>query len=176
MHNTIYSIFAGVTKLKFNRYIKKKEFMQTLTNMSQKPASDETSHAAVIHVSGLLFLLGMPLGSVLGTLLTWLLWRNESSFVDTNGKEAVNFNLSIILYQFLIVITGLVLFLSPVLSMFATDESDPFTIILSIPGLLLLVSGLILLSLFRIILVLMATLKAGNGDIFRYPLTIHFIK
>ena len=150
--------------------------METLQKLPQKPTSEDTSRAAVIHVSGLLFLLGVPLGGVLGSLLTWLFWRNDSRFVDENGKEAVNFNLSVFLYQFLIIMLGLILFLSPVLSMLATDGPDPFTVILSIPGLLILVSGLGLLYIFRIVLALIAAIQAGNGDTFRYPLTIRFIK
>ena len=150
--------------------------METLSKISQKPTPDETSHAAIIHISALSSLLGIPFGSMVGPLITWMIWRNESSFVDENGKEALNFNLSIFLYQFLLLIIGLILFLSPVLSALATENPDPVSVVLSLPGLWILVFGFGLLSLFRIILILVATIKAGNGEMFRYPLTIRLIK
>ena len=150
--------------------------METLTKISQKPTPEETSHAAIIHISALSSLIGIPFGSIVGPLITWMIWRDQSKFVDENGKEALNFNLSIFLYQFLILIIGLILFLSPVLSALATENPDPVSVVLSLPGLWILVFGFGLLSLFRIILILVATIKAGNGEMFRYPLTIRLIK
>ena len=150
--------------------------METLTKISRKPTPEETSHAAIIHISALSSLIGIPFGSIVGPLITWMIWRAQSKFVDENGKEALNFNLSILLYQILLVIIGLILFLAPVLSALATENPDPVSIIFSLPGLWILISGLGLLSLFRIVLILVATIKAGNGELFRYPLTIRLIK
>jgi len=150
--------------------------METLTKISSNPTPEETSHAAIIHISSFSTLIGIPLGSVVGPLVTWLIWRDQSKFVDANGKEAVNFNLSILLYQFLVVVIGLILFLSPILSMAATDDAGPLSIILSLPGLWLFLTGIGLLSLVRIVLVLVATIKAGNGELYHYPLSIRFIK
>ena len=150
--------------------------METLTKISQKPSPEETSHAAIIHISALSSLIGIPFGSIVGPLITWMIWRAQSKFVDENGKEAINFNLSILLYQFLVVIIGLIMFLSPILNMAATDEATSLGMILSLPGLWLFVTGIGLLSLIRIVLILVATIKAGNGEMFRYPLTIRLIK
>ncbi len=150
--------------------------METLSPISQNPTPEETSHAGIIHISALSTLIGVPFGSILGPLITWLIWRDRSQFADENGKEALNFNLSMFLYQFFIVILGLLLFLSPVLSALASDNPDPVSVILSLPGLWILLFGIGTLSLFRIIMILVATVKAGNGETFRYPLTIRFIK
>ncbi len=148
--------------------------METLTKISQKPQPEETSHAAIIHISALSSLVGIPFGSILGPLITWIIWRDQNSFTDENGKEALNFNISIFLYQIVIMITGLVLFLSPVLSM--ATEDDPATMLWSLPGLWILISGIGLLFLIWIILIIVATVKAGKGKTFHYPLTIRFIK
>lgn len=148
--------------------------METLSNISQKPQPDETSHAAIIHLSALSSLVGVPFGSILGPLITWLIWRDQSSFADENGKEALNFNISLVIYKLFVVITGLILFLSPVFSLSADD--DPANVILTLPGLWILIFGLGFIFLLQIILVIVAAVKAGNGETFRYPVTIRFIK
>jgi len=150
--------------------------METLTPIQPSPTGKETSHAAIIHLSALSSYIGVPFGSVLGPLITWLIWRDESTFVDQNGKEALNFNLSLWLYQIAAVIIGLAFFLTPVLSALNTTDPNPFTIMFSIPGLWLFIGGIGLISLYRLIMVIVAAAKAGNGEIFHYPLTIQFIK
>ncbi len=150
--------------------------METLTKLEPQPDPNQNSHAAIIQISSFSSLIGIPFGSILGPLITWLIWRNQSKFADENGKEAINFNLSILLYQFLVVIIGLIMFLSPILSMAATDDANPIGMILSLPGLWLFLTGIGLLSLIRIVLVLVATIKAGNGELYHYPLSIRFIK
>ena len=150
--------------------------METLSPISQKPSPDETSHAAIIHISGLSSLIGVPFGSILGPLITWLIWRDKSAFADENGKEALNFNISIFLYQFVLIIIGLILFLSPIISMAQESGDDPTFILFSLPGIWILFIGLGLIFLLRTILIIVAAIKAGNGETFRYPLTIRFIK
>ena len=150
--------------------------METLTKLEPQLDPNQASHAAIIHISAFSSLIGIPLGSIVGPLITWLIWRDQSKFADENGKEAINFNLSILLYQFLVVTIGLIMFLSPILNISATDKSGQLGMILSLPGLWLFLTGIGLLSLIRIVLVLVATIKAGNGEMFRYPLTIRLIK
>ncbi len=150
--------------------------METLTKISKKPGNEETSHAAIIHISSFASWIGLPLGSVLGPLFTWMIWRKQSQFVDENGKEAMNFNISLLLYQIIILIIGLIFFLSPLLRIANKNDTDTFNLILSLPGLWLLVAGLGLISLFRLIMILVAVIKSGNGELFRYPLTIRLIK
>jgi len=152
--------------------------METLTPIEEKQHMEapQNSHAALIHLSALISYIGIPFGSILGPLITWAIWRDEGEFVDEHGKEAINFNLSIMLYQFLLVIVGLFLFLAPILATATSGSENPLGMILSIPGLGLFVGGLGLLSIFRLVAIIIAAVKAGNGEYFRYPLSIRFIK
>ena len=155
--------------------------MKTLTPIEEEQQYQDNpqhSHAALIHLSALLnyILIGIPFVSILGPLITWAIWRDEGKFVDEHGKEALNFNLSMMVYKILLIIIGLFLFLSPILAALSTDIENPLTLILSIPGLWILVSGYGLLSIFRLIAIIVAAVKAGAGEEFHYPFTIRFIK
>lgn len=88
-------------------------------------------------------------GNVLGPLVLWLVKRAESPYLDALGKEAVNFNISFLIY-------GVVASLS----------------IFVLIGLLLAP----LVGLAWLILVVVAAIKASEGKIYRYPLTIRLIK
>ncbi len=91
----------------------------------------------------------VPLGWILGPLVVWLIKREEYSYVNYHGKEAINFQISILLYG---VVAALL------------------TIILI--GLPLLIG----LGIFQIIMVIVAAVKASNGEHYRYPLTIRFFR
>lgn len=98
--------------------------------------------------SMLIYVLSFPF-PVLGPLLIWLLKRDESTFVDYHGKEYFNFIISYTIYGFI----------STVL------------MVLLIGFVLIFVVG-ILVVIFTII----AAIKAYQGERYRFPLVIHFIK
>ncbi len=153
--------------------------METLTKLSNNTKSikpEDTSHAAIVHLSAFSSLIGIPFGSILGPLITWSIWKENSDFVNYHGKEALNFNISIALYQLLAVIIGLFLFLTPILASASMDTENPLGVILSLPGLWLFISGIGLLSIFRIVAIIIAAIKASNGEYFDYPFKIKFIK
>lgn len=109
---------------------------------------DENSLGILCHLLALTTFI-VPFGNVLGPLVLWLIKRGSSPYLDEVGKEAVNFNISWLIYG---VVAGLSLFV--------------------VIGLLLLP----LVALVWLILVVVASIKASEGKIYRYPLTIRFIK
>ena len=61
--------------------------------------ADAKTWAMVAHLAGLLGM-GVPIvGHVLGPLVIWLLKRDEHPFIDHQGKEAINFQLSMVIYS-----------------------------------------------------------------------------
>ncbi|MGH8931769.1 MAG: DUF4870 domain-containing protein [Egibacteraceae bacterium] len=84
----------------------------------------------------------------LGPLVVWLLKREDHPFIATHAREALNFNLSVLLYT---VIAGILAFA-----------------LVGIPI-------LIILGILWLVLTIVAAVKAANGDTYRYPLTIRFI-
>jgi uncharacterized protein len=124
------------------------------------PASSSTrSWEVLCHLSSLVALLGIPFGNVLGPLVIWLVKRDASPGVDAHGKESLNFHLSWSLYW--VVATAVVGFLCFLLIGFLLI---PFLIVGYIVGIVAMLA-----------LSIIASIKAGNGELYRYPLTIRFL-
>ncbi len=65
--------------------------------------SDDRKWGAITHLAALIGLL-LPLGLVLGPLLVWFLKRDDSEFVNEQGKAALNFQLSILVIAFVLLL------------------------------------------------------------------------
>jgi len=91
----------------------------------------------------------IPLGWVLGPLIVWLLKRDEYPFVHYNGKEAINFQISMLIYAVISAVLVLLLI-----------------------GIVLL----LIIVILHIVCTIVAAIKASNGEYFRYPLTIRFVR
>jgi uncharacterized protein len=109
------------------------------------------------HLSALVGLIGIP--SVLGPLVLWLVKRESHPYVDDQGKEALNFNLSVLIYAVGLSIFGVLFFL----------------VTLGL-GLLLLVPLLLAAMGVWLVLVIVAAVRSSRGEPFRYPLTIRFVR
>ena len=126
--------------------------------------TDSERHYSVLtHLMGLLSLLDM---TIIGPIVVFVLWRvrcRESDFIDDHGREAVNFQLSLLLY----VIAGSILALA--LTVMTCGIGAVF--FTGIVG--LMIFGL---SILRIVGCVMGALAAGRREYFRYPMCIRFIK
>jgi uncharacterized Tic20 family protein len=153
--------------------------MKTLTDLTDynELQPNDTSHAALVHLSTFSSLL-IPFGSVLGPLITWSIWKNNSRFVDTHGKQSLNFNISLLIYQIVIAVVSAIFLILPIIAALSDLKADvnPIPVLFSIPGVLLLTGSVAVISLARIVLVIIAGIKAGNGEDYKYPLSIQFFK
>ncbi len=108
---------------------------------------DDRNWAVIAHLSafaGHFF----PLGQIIGPLVVWLIKRDTSPFVDDQGKEALNAQISYTLYA---VIAGvLVLILVGFVLLFALWIAD-------------------------IALVILGAIAASKGRAFRYPLILRLV-
>jgi uncharacterized Tic20 family protein len=109
---------------------------------------DDRTWAMLCHIAGLAGFI-IPLGGIFGPLIVWMIKKDQSWFVDDQGKEATNFQISLAIY----VIVSCIL--------------------------ILVLVGIVLLPLIAIgglILMIIAAIKANEGVAYRYPLTIRFLK
>lgn len=116
--------------------------------VTQEYSTDEKTWALVAHLSALVGFI-IPFGNIFGPLLVWILKKEELPFVGDQGKEALNFQISVTIY----VLISLVLMLLLV-------------------GFVLL----ILVGIFALIMSIIAAINAYDGKQYRYPLTIRFLK
>ncbi len=117
--------------------------------------TEEKTWGLICHLSGFAMYLLPTLGNIIGTLVAWLVFKDRSSFADDQGKEALNFQLSTTLYAVL-------------LGVFAI-----FTLGV---GLILAIPLWGVLAVFHIVMMIVAAVKTNEGIVYRYPLTIRFIK
>ena len=112
------------------------------------PDVEERNWAMLCHLStfaGYLF----PLANILAPLVVWAIKREGHPLVDDQGKEALNFQISITLYVLIALAFSLIL--------------------IGIPFLL----GLLIADL---VLTLVAAVKAADGELYRYPATLRLIR
>jgi uncharacterized Tic20 family protein len=116
---------------------------------TDEPSKDAKQFGMLCHLTALAGVLVGGFGNWIGPLVIWLLKKEEFPFVDDQGKEALNFQITCLI-GFLI---GLV------------------TIPLLIGMLIIPVVG-VLWVVFTII----AAIKASEGVTYRYPFAIRLIK
>ena len=101
------------------------------------------------HAAALLGLFFHFLGHLLGPLIVWLVKRGDSPEVDAHGKESLNFQISMLIYDAIAAILCIVLIGIPIL---------------------------IALWVLNTVLVIIASIQASEGKFYRYPITIRLIK
>ena len=117
----------------------------------------------------------VPFGSILAPIVVWLAQKLKHPFIDEQGKESVNFQISILIYSFLLMFVGFVIL--NILSIVILLSPNSGTIFLSFPLLfilILIVAALIVI--FYLIVIVVAATKAYRGQSYRYPFNLRFLK
>ena len=115
-------------------------------SLSQK---DANLWGMLCHLAALSGFIGIPLGNVLGPLIVWMIKKNDSPFVDDQGKESLNFQITVLI--------ALVV---------------SFVLIFVVIGFLLIFAVGITALVFTII----GAVKANKGIAYRYPFALRLIK
>lgn len=128
-------------------------------DMGQQPAitGDQQTWRVLAHASAFVQLVGIP--SVVGPLIVWLI-RREDPAVEPHAREALNFQLSLLIYFIGGIVLGLIA-------------------AVTIVGLILtafIVIALIVLLILELVFALLGTIAASKGEMYRYPLNLNLIK
>ena len=104
---------------------------------------------ALCHASALLGVLFHFPAALLGPLIVWLIKRGDAPEIDAHGKEALNFQISMFIYNcvalvFCLILVGFVF--------------------------------LAVLWILNAVLVIIAAIQASDGKFYRYPMSIRFIQ
>lgn len=102
------------------------------------------------HLAALAGYLGIPFGNILGPLIIWLIKRDEFPLVNQNGKESINFQISMTIYALV---------------------CGPLVCLAGIGFILLAAVGIV-----NLVFVIIAAIKVNGGVDYKYPLCIRFLK
>jgi uncharacterized Tic20 family protein len=116
---------------------------------------DSRLWAIAAHLSAVFGAFALFLGALVGPLAVWLARKEVDPFAAENAREALNFNLSVLVY-----FLGLI----------------ALTVVTFGLGVLITIPAMLLLGLAWLLLSLAAALRAWNDGVFRYPFTIQFVK
>ncbi|WP_431135965.1 DUF4870 domain-containing protein [Psychroserpens mesophilus] len=126
----------------------------------------------------------IPFGNFIGPIVLWMANKEKSEFVDNHGKQAINFQMSILLYALIMGILTVPFFIFNLISSFDFIDIDLFDGIhfnISEPSPLLYIGGglgvlAVLGFILELVFIVIASLKARDGEPYHYPLTIAFLK
>lgn len=109
---------------------------------------EERTWALAAHLSALVGSV-IPFGNIVAPLVIWLVQKDKMPFVDDQGKEALNFQISVTIY-----------------------------LLACLPFLLILIGipMMIAVGLGAVVLMIVAAVQSNEGVRYRYPLTIRFIR
>jgi uncharacterized protein len=109
--------------------------------------SEEQTMSMLCHLSALAMFI-IPFGSIIGPLIVWLSKRDQYPEVNRQGKDALNFHISMLIY---ITVSAILVIL--------------------LVGILLLIA----LGILNLVIIIVAAVKSNSGERFEYPLSIRFI-
>lgn len=129
----------------------------------------------------------IPFGNYIFPILIWTSQKDKSEFVNHHGKQTLNFQLSLLLYTLILALIAIPIFITVFLQnlpMEAVFNNEDFVIrnfnfegnigLLSVGATAVLLFGV--LKIVEFFLVIYASIKTSNGELYKYPMTIPFIK
>ena len=115
--------------------------------MNDDLSKNDRNMAMLCHVCGFAGYV-FPFGNIIAPLVLWLIKREESAFVDDQGREALNFQISWSIYTVAAALLSILLIGIPIL---------------------------LALWIAHIVLIILAAVRSSEGQHYRYPMTIRFV-
>ncbi|MBS0031938.1 DUF4870 domain-containing protein [Chitinophaga sp. 22321] len=136
--------------------------------MNQK---DENTWGTLIHLGGLIGMAVLPtVGNIIGVLILWLIKRSESAFVDQQGKEAINFQITLSIAAVIVNLINNIANGFWSLTNFWRHTRGEFYISWGWTDLL------VVIWLINVIFSIIAAVKASKGESYKYPLSLRLVK
>ena len=160
--------------------------LEQIKNQKGMKTTTENNTAALIHLSTLTQYC-IPFGNYIIPIVIWNIKKNESETIDYNGKQVLNFQLSWLLYSLLLVLIMVPVFLITIFNHVGLEAiiNNHDVVLKNIDidnnlewitvGIVALVTFLVL-KCAEFFLIMYATIKTSEGERYRYPLTLSFIK
>ena len=143
--------------------------MEAMSIQTLSPSQSERMWAAGAHVAALIAALLTSwmagVAGALAALAVWMLVRDKSPFAAAHAKEAVNFNLSMLIYTLVAVVITVLLVGATILTL-------GIGLLVTAPAGVALLLAYAAIAVTWFVCSLVAAFKAYDGQTYRYPLTI----
>ena len=130
------------------------------------PSADDRNTAMFAHLAAFASMV-FPFGNVIGPLIVWMVRRDRSAFIDRHGRESLNFQLTFTLIFMVMMALAAGYAISSGLS---DNEIGVFSSLIGF-GFLFMVY-----SIAALVFIIIGAVKASNGEEYRYPLSIRFVR
>ncbi|WP_340156185.1 DUF4870 domain-containing protein [uncultured Winogradskyella sp.] len=126
----------------------------------------------------------IPFGNFIGPIVLWAANKDKSEFINQHGKQAINFQISVLLYAIIIGTISVPFFIFKVfrnMDVIDFNGFNSFHINLNQPSPLLYIGGglgalAVIAFIIELALIVKASLSARDGHAYKYPFTINFLK
>jgi uncharacterized Tic20 family protein len=145
----------------------------------------EKNYSSFIHLSALTKYF-IPFGNYILPIILWGAKKDSSEFINHNGKQVLNFQLSMLLYSIVLLLISIPTLLFSIFNNVSFNEIENGDFIFdklstgNITGIAIMaiiaVGLFCLMKIAEFFLIIYATVKTSEGENFKYPLTINFLK
>ena len=129
----------------------------------------------------------IPFGNYIFPIVIWSSKKGESEFIDYNGKQVLNFQLSLFIYSVVLCLIAIPIFIYTIFQNVPFDDCfDDHNFVINnlktghLTGAVIIAIAAVLLFIFmkvaEFVLIIHAAVKASNGEEYKYPLSIPFFK
>jgi uncharacterized Tic20 family protein len=137
---------------------------------------NEKTTAALLHLSAFAKYL-IPFAGIVVPLIIWQQKKHGSEYVNENGKSVVNFHLSILAYSIVIAFVLGVFFIGSIIKYIKIENAGGDVIPIDLITVGIIVASVIgIWTIVEFVLVILGTVRANEGTVYKYPFTINFIK
>jgi len=113
------------------------------------PNKEARQWAMLCHYAAFFWVVAPLIGNVIGPLIVWQLKKDADPFIDEQGREALNFQIT---YSIAMMVCGLLAW-----------------VLIGFPLMLLV-------SVTALVLTIIAGIKANEGQVYRYPFSWRLVK
>lgn len=147
--------------------------------------TNDKNIATVLHLSTLTQYI-IPFGNYIIPIVIWSSKKGESEFIDYNGKQVLNFQLSIFIYSVVLCFIAMPIFIFTIFQNVPIDAFHDHNFVfnhfrmthfncVALIG-IAAVFQFVILKVTEFVLIILAAVKASNGEEYKYPLSIPFFK
>ncbi|GHB81216.1 DUF4870 domain-containing protein [Persicitalea jodogahamensis] len=148
--------------------------------------SEQRSLGMWMHLTPLLatvasFVVPIPFLSLIATYVIYSTQKDKGDFVAENGRESVNFQITLAIVFVALIIILIVMFGGSILSTIFGSQSDNDTatgagIMGMIGSSLLMITAFAIIGIGALVFMVVGTFRANNGNVYRYPVSLRLVK